>query len=46
VVPALFVAFAGALLVATVLADPRDTLIGLALLLTGVPLYLYFKRRS
>jgi APA family basic amino acid/polyamine antiporter len=44
VVPALFVGFAGLLLVATVAADPRDAGLGLALLLSGVPAYLFFTR--
>jgi basic amino acid/polyamine antiporter, APA family len=45
VVPALFIVFAGALLVSTVVADPRDTILGAALLLAGLPLYFFFKRR-
>jgi APA family basic amino acid/polyamine antiporter len=42
VVPALFVVFAGLLLLGTVAADPRDAALGAALLLTGVPAYLFF----
>jgi APA family basic amino acid/polyamine antiporter len=44
VVPALFVAFAVLLLVATIAAAPRDAAVGTALLLTGVPAYYLFRR--
>ena len=44
-VPAAYVAFAALLLVGTVAADPRDTVLGAGLLLTGVPAYLFFKSR-
>jgi APA family basic amino acid/polyamine antiporter len=46
VVPVLFVAFAGLLLVGTIAADPRDSLLGAGLLLTGVPAYLLFSRAA
>jgi len=46
VVPALFIAFALALLAATVAAAPRDAAVGLFLLLTGVPAYFLFKRST
>jgi APA family basic amino acid/polyamine antiporter len=46
VVPAAFVASAAVLLVGTVAADPRDSAIGTALLLTGVPAYLFLSRRA
>jgi APA family basic amino acid/polyamine antiporter len=45
VVPALFVAFAALLLVATVAAAPRDAALGSALLATALPAYLVFARR-
>src|SRR4051812_1950462 len=45
VVPALFVAFAALLLVATIAADPRDTALGAGLLLTGLPAYFMFRTR-
>ncbi|HWE26052.1 MAG TPA: amino acid permease [Myxococcales bacterium] len=46
IVPALFVLFAALLLVGTIAADPRDSLLGGALLLTGVPAYLLFASAS
>ncbi len=46
VVPGLFVAFAALLLASTVAADPRDSLLGAGLLLTGVPAYLLFSRMA
>jgi len=45
VVPGAYVGFAALLLVATIIADPRDTALGAGLLLTGVPAYLFFKSR-
>ncbi len=44
--PAAFVFFAGLLLASTVVADPRDSALGAALLLTGVPAYLMVARRA
>jgi APA family basic amino acid/polyamine antiporter len=46
ITPALFVGFAIVLLAATIAADPRDTAIGAALLLTGVPAYALFRRSA
>jgi APA family basic amino acid/polyamine antiporter len=46
VVPAAFIAFAAVFLLMAVAADPRDTALGAALLLTGAPAYLFFKRRA
>lgn len=43
VVPALFVVFAVVLLCATLMTDPRDALIGLALMLAGLPAYFWFR---
>jgi APA family basic amino acid/polyamine antiporter len=45
-VPALFVAFTGALLANTLLTRPRDSLVGLGLMLAGVPFYLFWRRRA
>src|SRR3954447_23824506 len=44
IVPALFVAFAALLLAATLIADPRDSLLGIALLATAIPAYLVARR--
>jgi hypothetical protein len=45
-VPGVFVAFAALLLLSTIAADPRDSLLGAGLLLTGVPAYLLFSRMA
>lgn len=44
VLPAVFVAFAAYLLIATVAAAPRDAALGSALLATGLPAYWLFRR--
>jgi len=36
--------FAALLVLNTIVNDPRDALIGLALLLTGIPAYVYWRR--
>lgn len=45
VVPALFVAAAAVVVVSTVWSSPMRSLLGLLLLLSGVPVYLFFARR-
>ena len=45
VVPALFISFAALLLASTFVADPRDSLLGIALLSTAVPAYLVARRK-
>ena len=44
--PALFTVFSAALLVNTLLTDPRDALVGLGITAAGVPLYRWFRRDS
>ncbi len=44
--PAVFTLFSAALLVNTVVTDPRDALIGLGLMAAGIPFYLLFRRRA
>ncbi len=44
--PALFVAAAGYVVVSSVLASPRNALIGAGLLALGVPVYGYWRRRA
>jgi APA family basic amino acid/polyamine antiporter len=46
VVPALFVLFCAALIVITCLNSPREAGLGVALMLTGVPFYFYWRRES
>ena len=46
VVPALFIAAAGVLLYYTFFQNLRNSIIGLALILLGVPLYIYFQRKK
>ncbi|MEZ5346045.1 MAG: amino acid permease [Pyrinomonadaceae bacterium] len=44
VVPVLFVAVAGWLLVTTVLSNPKNSLVGVLLILLGLPVYFYLTR--
>ncbi|MEP6995165.1 MAG: APC family permease, partial [Acidobacteriota bacterium] len=46
VVPAIFVVTSLALAVNTVRAQPRETLAGLAILLTGLPIYFWMRQRA
>jgi basic amino acid/polyamine antiporter, APA family len=46
VVPAIVVLFCAALFLNTIAARPREALIGSGLMLTGIPMYWYFKRRN
>ena len=46
VVPALFVLFCVALIVITCINSPREAGIGLVLMLTGVPFYLYWNNQK
>ncbi len=46
VVPIVFVLFTAFLLASTLVADLRDSAIGLGLVLTGVPFYFLWKRKS
>jgi hypothetical protein len=41
-----FILFAGFLVLNTIISDLRDALIGAGLILTGLPAYLYWKRKS
>jgi len=45
VVPILFVLVAAGMFVSTLLDSPRETLMGLTLILGGLPFYFYWKRR-
>jgi APA family basic amino acid/polyamine antiporter len=45
-VPALFVLFCAGLFVNTFITRPREALIGLFLIMTGVPVYFLFRRRN
>ena len=44
-VPALFILFCLALVVITLIGRPREALLGLGLMFTGVPFYLYWKSK-
>ena len=46
IVPFLFVATAGAIVVNTLIATPRESTIGLAFIALGVPVYWAFKGRG
>ncbi|HEV3414167.1 MAG TPA: amino acid permease [Puia sp.] len=45
VIPWLIILFCAALMTNTIITQPAQSLIGLLLILSGVPFYLYFKRR-
>ncbi len=45
IVPALFILFCIALVIITLMAKPREALLGLGLMLTGVPFYYYWSRK-
>lgn len=46
VVPAIFIVFCIGLLVNTFITQPREAIFGLLLMLTGVPLFMWFKSRN
>lgn len=46
VVPALFILFCIGLLLNTIITQPREAFMGMILMLSGVPLYLYFKKKN
>ena len=43
-VPALFILFCVALIVVTLITKPREALMGLGLMMAGVPFYFYWNR--
>jgi APA family basic amino acid/polyamine antiporter len=45
-VPALFIVAAGALLVSTLIHSPRESIMGLGIMLMGVPIYFHYRRKS
>jgi APA family basic amino acid/polyamine antiporter len=46
IVPAIVVLFSAALFVNTIITKPREARIGLVLMLTGVPMYFYFRKKN
>jgi APA family basic amino acid/polyamine antiporter len=46
VVPALFILFCIALVLITLIGKPREALLGLGLMLTGIPFYWYWTRNA
>jgi len=46
IVPAFFVLFCLALVIVTLVTKPREALMGLGLMLVGIPFYLYWNRTS
>ena len=45
-VPAIFILFCAGLFFNTFITRPREAAIGLVLMLTGVPMYFWFKRKA
>lgn len=46
VIPAFFILFCVALVIVTLIAKPREAMIGLTLMLSGIPFYFYWNRKS
>ncbi|MCC6836847.1 MAG: amino acid permease [Cytophagales bacterium] len=46
VIPALFILFCVALVIVTLISKPREALIGLTLMLSGIPFYFYWSRKK
>lgn len=46
ILPLIFVLFCVALVVVTIIQNPRDASIGLSLVLIGIPFYVFWKRKS
>lgn len=46
IVPAVFILFCLALIATTLMARPREALLGLGLMLTGVPFYFYWSKKE
>jgi APA family basic amino acid/polyamine antiporter len=46
VLPAIFVLFCIALVIVTIIQNPRDAGIGLGLVLIGIPFYLFWNRKK
>ena len=46
VIPAIFILFCIGLIVNTMITQPREAIFGLVLMLTGVPMYYYFSRKT
>lgn len=46
IVPAFFVLFCLALVIVTLVTKPREALLGLGLMMAGIPFYLYWNRKS
>jgi APA family basic amino acid/polyamine antiporter len=46
VIPAFFILFCIGLIINTIITQPREAIFGLILMLTGVPFWLWFKRRA
>jgi APA family basic amino acid/polyamine antiporter len=46
IVPAIVILFSAALFVNTIATQPREAGIGMALMLTGVPMWFWFKRKK
>ena len=46
IIPALFILFCVALIVITLIGRPREALLGLGLMLTGVPFYIFWSKKT
>ena len=46
VVPLVFIVLATLLLINTLIEDPRDSLVGMGIVMTGIPFYFFWTRRK
>jgi len=46
VIPALYILFCAGLVINTFIARPREAIIGLTLILAGIPAYIFFKKKN
>jgi APA family basic amino acid/polyamine antiporter len=46
IVPGIVVLFCAALFITTIYERPREAAIGMVLMLTGIPMYFWFKRKK
>ena len=46
VVPAIIILFSAGLFINTIITQPREALFGMALMLTGIPMWYWFNRKK
>lgn len=46
IIPVIVILFSAVLLINTIMVQPKQTLFGISLILTGIPFYFYFRRKN